>query len=433
MHTPRHDHGDSADLNAEQASILQADELETAVEPLHDGAGFEKEPRNRKRFVAPLALVAGLGVAVGGALALPSSDSHDVAEASTPAVSGHREHSVSRSSQRPSVTPTPAAASLTSTPSAKPSKTAKATPKATPTKQATPTKKVTPTKKATPSWTPAPTKKATPSWTPTPTKKATPSRTATPTKKATPSRTATPSKRATVRPLGEVTGSRYATTAVNVRSLPTTQARKLGLLEEGQKVSVTSVREDGWRQVKFNGEAGWVRSAYLVLQAPKTLTTASETTPAARPSSTATRPSRTVSSKPTAQSKQTVQPKTSTTRTASGTACKSSAVESGLTSNAIAVHRAVCANFPSITNFGGARGSADAHGSGRALDIMVSGDLGWQVARWARANASSLGITEVIYSQQIWTTQRSSEGWRSMSDRGSATANHYDHVHVTVR
>ena len=26
----------------------------------------------------------------------------------------------------------------------------------------------------------------------------------------------------------------------------------------------------------------------------------------------------------------------------------------------------------------------------------------------------------------------SGEGWRGMSDRGSTTANHYDHVHVTV-
>jgi hypothetical protein len=39
---------------------------------------------------------------------------------------------------------------------------------------------------------------------------------------------------------------------------------------------------------------------------------------------------------------------------------------------------------------------------------------------------------EVIYHQQIWTVQRSSEGWRSMSDRGSPTANHMDHVHVSV-
>ena len=41
-------------------------------------------------------------------------------------------------------------------------------------------------------------------------------------------------------------------------------------------------------------------------------------------------------------------------------------------------------------------------------------------------------MSEVLYSQKIWTVQRSSEGWRSFSDRGSTTANHYDHVHVSV-
>ncbi|MEP7157788.1 MAG: SH3 domain-containing protein, partial [Chloroflexota bacterium] len=36
------------------------------------------------------------------------------------------------------------------------------------------------------------------------------------------------------------------------------------------------------------------------------------------------------------------------------------------------------------------------------------------------------------WSQRIWSVQRSSEGWRPMADRGSTTANHYDHVHVSV-
>ena len=55
------------------------------------------------------------------------------------------------------------------------------------------------------------------------------------------------------------------------------------------------------------------------------------------------------------------------------------------------------------------------------------------MADYVRANASRLGVTEVIYAQRIWTTQRAGDGWRGMSNRGSATANHYDHVHVTVR
>ena len=102
-------------------------------------------------------------------------------------------------------------------------------------------------------------------------------------------------------------------------------------------------------------------------------------------------------------------------------------------SRTVTVLRKVCAQFPNITSYGGYRaGSSGYHGSGQAIDAMISGDSGWEVARWVRANASSLGVVEVIYSQKIWTTQRSGDGWRSMSDRGGATANHYDHVHVSV-
>ena len=54
------------------------------------------------------------------------------------------------------------------------------------------------------------------------------------------------------------------------------------------------------------------------------------------------------------------------------------------------------------------------------------------IAEWVRANHAALGVSEVLWAQQIWTVQRSSEGWRTFEDRGSATANHYDHVHVTV-
>jgi len=112
-----------------------------------------------------------------------------------------------------------------------------------------------------------------------------------------------------------------------------------------------------------------------------------------------------------------------------------SGVEAGLTSNAIAVHRAVCAEFPEVESYLGLRvGDDDEHGQGRALDMMVYSDsaLGDAIAAWVRAHHARLGISEVIWSQRIWTVQRSSEGWRWMPDMGSSTANHYDHVHVTV-
>ena len=54
------------------------------------------------------------------------------------------------------------------------------------------------------------------------------------------------------------------------------------------------------------------------------------------------------------------------------------------------------------------------------------------IAEFVRANASSLGVSYIIYSQKIWSVDRAGEGWRYMSSRGSATADHYDHVHVSV-
>ena len=83
-----------------------------------------------------------------------------------------------------------------------------------------------------------------------------------------------------------------------------------------------------------------------------------------------------------------------------------------------------------------AYGGYDAHGehsSGRAVDFMTSDSaLGQAVADWARAHASELDLYDVLWAQHIWTPVRSSEGWRSMPDRGSSTANHYDHVHISV-
>ncbi|MDQ4007670.1 MAG: G5 domain-containing protein, partial [Actinomycetota bacterium] len=119
----------------------------------------------------------------------------------------------------------------------------------------------------------------------------------------------------------------------------------------------------------------------------------------------------------------------------SGAPCPSgSGVESGLTANAVSVHRAVCAQFPQIGSYGGLYpGDDDEHGTGQALDIMISDSAtGDAVAEWVRAHHDALGVSEVIWAQQIWTVQRSSEGWRWMEDMGSVTANHYDHVHVTV-
>jgi hypothetical protein len=191
----------------------------------------------------------------------------------------------------------------------------------------------------------------------------------------------------------EIVGSRYAEVPLKVRKTPEADAEVITVLDAADKVKITDVSEDGFRQVVYKDKLRWVTAEFL------------------------------------SKSK----PKASTSGGLSSAACASgSGVEGGLRSNAIAAHRAICARFPQVSAYGGYRGGSANHSSGRALDVMVSGSAGMEIANWARANASALGITEVIHAQRIWTTQRAGDGWRGMSDRGSATANHYDHVHISV-
>ena len=101
-----------------------------------------------------------------------------------------------------------------------------------------------------------------------------------------------------------------------------------------------------------------------------------------------------------------------------------------LGSNASKVCSAVRSNF-GIENIGGFRAGAGDHGSGKAVDVMVTGSRGDAVAQWAINNMGAYDITYVIWKQRIWLAGAS--GWRSMEDRGSVTANHYDHVHISVQ
>lgn len=196
----------------------------------------------------------------------------------------------------------------------------------------------------------------------------------------------------------EVVGTRYTTTKLNVRTKPKAETKVVAVLEPAKKVKITDQKKGDYRQILYKGDYYWVTAQYLSKSKP-------DLSPPPPP-------------KPAGPS---------------GAACASgSGVEAGLSSNAIAVHRAVCNAFPSVTSYGGVRSGGGAHGSGHALDIMVTGSTGDQIAAYLRANARALGVSEVIWAQRIWTVQRSSEGWRWMPDRGSTTANHYDHVHVTV-
>lgn len=90
----------------------------------------------------------------------------------------------------------------------------------------------------------------------------------------------------------------------------------------------------------------------------------------------------------------------------------------------------------SLIDIGGTRASArDMHGhpSGNALDFMVLGDsaLGDAIVSYHVQNWDELGVEYVIWQQRILMTPGGS--WEWMEDRGSATQNHYDHVHVNYR
>ena len=102
----------------------------------------------------------------------------------------------------------------------------------------------------------------------------------------------------------------------------------------------------------------------------------------------------------------------------------------GLAPNAQAVYSAVRTEFPDMTDIGGYRaGDGGDHGSGHAVDVMVTGSRGDQIAAWLQQNASSLNIKYVIWKQRIW---HPGGGWEPMEDRGDPTQNHFDHVHVSV-
>ncbi|MGH3585219.1 MAG: hypothetical protein ACRDQ0_02755, partial [Pseudonocardia sp.] len=73
------------------------------------------------------------------------------------------------------------------------------------------------------------------------------------------------------------------------------------------------------------------------------------------------------------------------------------------------------------------RASTSDHPDGLALDLMVGRAAGERIAEYIRDNRERLGVEYVIYRQRIDT----GDGWERMPDRGGATANHMDHVHVS--
>ncbi|GAA4369745.1 mucin-2 protein [Nocardioides caricicola] len=176
----------------------------------------------------------------------------------------------------------------------------------------------------------------------------------------------------------------WTTAPLNLWSDSGKDAVQRGEIAAGKPVLVTGRKADGRVEIVVDGESRWVTEGYLSEDEP-----------------------------------------------VGGDCTNGTSVPSGVSPNIVKVHEAVCARFPEITTYGTFRGDGE-HSQGIAVDIMVSGDRGWEVAEFIRANYAELGVSYLIYAQSIWSVERGGEGWRGMSDRGSATANHYDHVHVTT-
>lgn len=208
--------------------------------------------------------------------------------------------------------------------------------------------------------------------------------------------------------LPKATGRRYVNVdEVNIRATSASNGKVIRLVTQGTVLLVTGRTANNRTQVIFEGGLGWAYTPYL-----------SKTKPAATPSGPpATDPGGSLGS-------------ASLDRT---------------NANVKAIVRLIRTEFPTIKTMYGWRASSaysSDHPSGRALDIMIpkystsaGKSLGDAIARYLQQNHTKLRVHYLIWRQRDWNVERNldfTKGWRKMADRGGTTANHYDHVHVSV-
>lgn len=224
-------------------------------------------------------------------------------------------------------------------------------------------------------------------------------------------------------------GKTYATADLLLRDSPEAQFVSYGTAPTGSTIEVTGRNINGMAEIVHKGTVRWVTARYLSATAPDT-TKAPAATPVKNSSSAAANLSGT-----------TTTTKSSDTSKSSASTGSSSNTSSrfnlpNLTASSRTLLGKLESRFPEVrTIYGVRQDPLPDHPSGRALDIMVYSNeaLGDRVAEWTRENAQELNIDYIIWNQRIWSVARASEGWRHMADRGSVTANHRDHVHITVK
>lgn len=207
--------------------------------------------------------------------------------------------------------------------------------------------------------------------------------------------------------LPETVGTRYATVSLALRGEPDPSSRSYGTAPAGASLDITGNESNGMAEIVWQGTVRWVTARHL-----------SDTPPS--------------NDRDTSADTSDTPPSTSD----SGSSGTSKFNLPGLTPNAQHLLGQIEREFPEVNTIYGVREDPlPDHPSGRALDVMVYNDtdLGNRVANWTQENATELNVDYVIWNQRIWSVARQGEGWRYMADRGSATANHHDHVHITVR
>ena len=202
-------------------------------------------------------------------------------------------------------------------------------------------------------------------------------------------------------------------------------AAKLGTVSEGDKVAILDKTANGFRQIKFGSTVGYVLDSKLGNKAP--VKKEAPKTEAAAPKESTKESTTAAPAKESASKKQAAAPQ-ETNLPAPGKSVL------GLKPRAMVVYNAVTARW-SFAAIGGYRATNNRsnHGSGGAIDFMTYKDSakGWAVAKYVAANADAFKVDHIIFEQKIWTPYK--PYWRPMADRGSITANHYDHVHVSVK
>jgi len=113
----------------------------------------------------------------------------------------------------------------------------------------------------------------------------------------------------------------------------------------------------------------------------------------------------------------------------------------GLNPGADNLRTLVMKNWPQITTIGGRRAEDGygEHSSGNAIDIMIPGygsedgkALGDAVLAMLQKNGKALDVNGIIWRQTSYGYGGALTSGKGMSDRGSPTQNHMDHLHVIL-